>query len=202
MKNAFIGGSTCFNPLRGNPVDLQHQGARGLRPRDGFQSPTGQSGGSTRGCYTDFVAKEGVSIPYGAIRWIYLTIDFIVNTQVESFQSPTGQSGGSTGDLLLRLPEWCVVSIPYGAIRWIYERALGPSGELHQCFNPLRGNPVDLRKIGRRGEAPKRVSIPYGAIRWIYWSTRRVIYTGITVSIPYGAIRWIYGRARRRPGEL
>ena len=42
---------------------------------------------------------------------------------------------------------WSVVSIPYGAIRWIYGvtepfKAIAKVG-----FNPLRGNPVDLRQL-------------------------------------------------------
>ena len=67
------------------------------------------------------------------------------------------------------------VSIPYGAIRWIYVGDVIFPRDTRICFNPLRGNPVDL-PIALAGE--------YEVL--------------VVVSIPYGAIRWIYGRKHRR----
>ena len=87
---------TGFNPLRGNPVDLQGGAILILSLRRAFQSPTGQSGGST-------------GLPGG------------LSTPALLFQSPTGQSGGSTGGPVGGPGNSNFVSIPYGAIRWIYD---------------------------------------------------------------------------------
>ena len=111
-----------FNPLRGNPVVLlSHKLTSNFQNRV-FQSPTGQSGGSTthrpptrllairfnplRGNPVVLPLGRGmnkgqhdVSIPYGAIRWFY---------------SPSPRLSRAS----------CSVSIPYGAIRWFYMGAL------------------------------------------------------------------------------
>ena len=84
-----------------------------------FQSPTGQSGGSTLLPIDEGGWTGPVSIPYGAIRWFYRR-----------------WCAGIWGLML--------VSIPYGAIRWFYSNNRYPRRQTTTRFNPLRGNPVVL----------------------------------------------------------
>ena len=83
-----------------------------------------------------------VSIPYGAIRWIYgVSGERKVSWQL--FQSPTGQSGGSTQRSKVDGSTMMAFQSPTGQSGGSTLSLLGrpiPSPR----FNPLRGNPVDL----------------------------------------------------------
>ena len=107
-----------FQSPTGQSGGSTHQ-ARGYRGhRAPFQSPTGQSGGSTWERYDTDKYIINVSIPYGAIRWFY-------------------------GFVIVAISATVNVSIPYGAIRWFYPLSDLIATDV-QSFNPLRGNPVVL----------------------------------------------------------
>ena len=78
-----------------------------------------------------------VSIPYGAIRWFY----------AKRFCPCRRRS---------------LVSIPYGAIRWFYNQFVLESTEEKKSFNPLRGNPVVLR---RRGMTARELAVGFNPLR-------------------------------------
>ena len=115
-----------FNPLRGNPVDLR-PGLEGI-------------GGPNQ-----------VSIPYGAIRWIYSSSSVILRGDDASF-NPLRGNPVDLRSKRLGVPSQARVSIPYGAIRWIYELEFALGEDIECGFNPLRGNPVDLLGGGLRGK--------------------------------------------------
>ena len=85
-----------------------------------------------------------VSIPYGAIRWIYAHCE-LEHKDARWVSIPYGAIRWIYRVQPENLYYFHNVSIPYGAIRWIYLVQEEGNEPYWARFNPLRGNPVDLR---------------------------------------------------------